>query len=131
MTDEELLEAYRTTVYAILREGQPSKPVRIGEKHPELGDVWAFLTAYNPGHERPLDAENLAAQAQLQQSIEALGLVAERAEGRGVDGFREPMFFVRGLPREEAERLGKAFRQWGIVVAGEGAEAELVLLPRA
>lgn len=131
MTDEELVEAYRSTVYELLRRGQAPVTVRIGERHPELGSGWAFLTACNPGHERPGEAKNREAQARLQRSIEALGLSPEPARGTGVDGFSEPMFFVAGLARDEAERLGKAFRQWGIVVAGVGAEAELVLLPHA
>jgi hypothetical protein len=130
LTDEALVEAYRTTRYELLPEGREPVGVRIGERHPELGGAWAFLTAYNPGHERPGDAQNQAAQARLRRAIESLGLLPEPARGVGVDAFTEPMFFVRGLSRDEAERLGKAFHQWAVVVAGPGAEAQLVLLPR-
>ena len=88
-----------------------------------------FVTAANPRGEQRSPAQNRAAQAELEAS---LAYPFHRGEGRDPDGAwpAEPSALVIGMPRGEAEALGRAYRQNAIVFIEQGAAPELVLLAK-
>ena len=76
-----------------------------------------------------LDA-NEAAQSKLEAELTAAGLSFLRGEGVDPSGQwpGEPSVLVLGISGDEAQRLGRAFGQNAIVVAGRDAVARLVML---
>ncbi|WP_164002205.1 DUF3293 domain-containing protein [Pyxidicoccus caerfyrddinensis] len=133
-----LEEAYRATRYVIrphaFTRGR-EWVLRVGVLHPELDTAltarchreWAFLTAWNPGS-RPRDMdENERAQQQLKSELAAGGWEVVDAIGVAEDeGWSEDSFFVPGLPRAEAERLGRIHGQVAVLVGRVGTPAELL-----
>jgi predicted nucleic acid-binding protein len=86
----------------------------------------AFVTAANPLGERRSDEENRTALAALEAS---LAYPFHRGEGRDPEGgWAEPSLLVVGIPRGEAEALGRTLRQNALVYAAKGAAPELVML---
>lgn len=141
MTDhewEQLLKAYRATRYVVRPgdfTGGREWTLRVGQLHPEPDAAltarghqeWAFLTAWNPGSRPCPPEENERAQRQLLATLAAAGLKAVDAVGVAEDGsWYEDSLFVPGLPREEAERLGRAHGQVAVLVGRVGAPAELL-----
>jgi len=148
MTREERLEAYRTTTYRVWPAGRAEVPLEIliGRGHPKLDELlaqlsapthfsgrdasghWALLTAYNPGEDQPPEELNRDRMAALVRGLDQYGLQHLDADGEGVDGFTEPMLFLPHCPRQFAERVGRVYRQWAIVVGERGGEATLLIL---
>lgn len=124
---ETLLRAYRAAEYVVF--GDPQVVVRIGAPAPQLGRA-AFVTACNPEGKPQDDDTNRAAQAQLEARLEKGGWRYVRGEGRDPAGGwkAEPSFLVLGIPKDEAEALGRRFRQNAIVYLEPGRPAELVVL---
>jgi putative PIN family toxin of toxin-antitoxin system len=89
----------------------------------------AFVTAANPRGEKRADADNRAALAELEAS---LACPFYKGQGRDPDGNwpAEPSLLVVGIPRGEAEALGRAWRQNAIVFIEKGAAPELVMLAK-
>lgn len=87
----------------------------------------AFVTAANPCGERRSDEENRTALEALEAS---LAYPFYPGEGRDPEERwpAEPSLLVIGVPRAEAEALGRAFRQNAIVYIEKGAAPELVML---
>jgi uncharacterized protein len=89
----------------------------------------AFLTAANPRGEQRSQAANEAAMQALRAS---LSWPFRPGEGRDPQGrwSAEPSLLVIGIPRREAEALGRKFEQNAIVFVEKGGAAELVLLQK-
>ena len=125
------LRAYQKALYAVL--GGPV--LRLGERNPELETLLeaqaattaAFITAANPRGEPRSHAANQVATAELQA---ALAWPFYPGEGRDPEGRwpAEPSLLVIGIPRAEAEALGRRFEQNAIVFVEKGSAPELVLL---
>lgn len=126
----QLIAAYEEADYAVhgrftLNIGRRSAPLdALLEAHDATNA--AFVTAANPRGEQLSDEENRTALAALEAS---LGYPFYRGEGRDAGGrWAEPSLLVVGIPRGEAEALGRACRQNAIVYAEKAAAPELVML---
>lgn len=118
-----LERAYRDALYSVELPGG-TVTFRIGERLPDVAP-FALITAWNPGHARPGDVENAAANARLRHRLTALSLRFVAADGRSPDGAHmEPSFAVFGISREAALELAREFGQAAIVWL-EGGIAEL------
>lgn len=132
----ELLAAYRAAEYVVC--ATPETVLRVGEKSADLDALLeaegatgaAFLTAANPGSVVKTARQNLMATATLVESQTALGYACYEGEGRDPTGAwpAEPSVLVVGIPRAEAEALGRAFGQNAIVWFDRGGAGELVVL---
>jgi hypothetical protein len=134
--DAEVLDAYRKADYVVF--GEPPLVLRIGEPNRRLDGMLdaaqrgtaAFLTACNPRGERCGDAENQAAQVRLERTLEERPYGCYPGEGRDPAGrwASEPSLLVVGIPRSEAEALGRAFEQNALVFIERGKAPQLVVL---
>lgn len=132
----ELLAAYRAAAYVVC--ATPETVLRVGEKSAELDALLeaegatgaVFITAANPGSVVKTSRQNLMATAALVESQNALGRACYQGEGRDPTGTwpAEPSVLVVGIPRAEAEALGRAFGQNAIVWFDKGGAGELVVL---
>lgn len=129
----ELIEAYEQAIYAIA--GGPL--LRIGERNAVLerlldvhhATTAAFVTAANPRGEPASHAANEAAMAALRSSLAWPWLPGEGRDPRG-RWRAESSVLVLGIPRADAEALGRRLEQNAIVFVAKGAAPELVLLRR-
>lgn len=127
----QLIAAYRKADYAV--RGGPV--LRIGEPSAELASLLArqgartaaFVTGANPRGEPRSHAANEAAMAELRAAVSYSTLEGEGRDPQGGWG-PEPSLLVLGIPRAEAEALGRRFEQNAIVFVGQGAAPELLLL---
>ena len=127
----ELIAAYERAEYVV----HGKLTLKIGQRSAALDALLeaqgatsaAFVTAANPRGERRSNEENRTALAALEAS-----LAHPVYPGEGIDpegGWpAEPSLLVIGVPRGEAEALGRAFRQNAIVYIEKGAAPELVML---
>ena len=126
----QLIAAYEAADYVVhghftLKIGRHSAPLDALLEAHGATDA-AFVTAANPRGEKLDDEENRTALEALEAS---LGYPFYRGEGRDPEGsWAEPSLLVVGMPRGEAEALGRAWRQNAIVHAEKGAAAQLVML---
>jgi hypothetical protein len=73
------------------------------------------ITAWNPGHERPGDDANAAANAVLREALEALGCSPIRAFGADPNpDHAEESWCVTGLTDTQARQIGAKFGQWAV-----------------
>lgn len=131
-----LLAAYRKARYVVF--GEPELVLRIGERNPDLdelldaegADTAAFITAANPRGEARSAWENEIANAALVESQTAAGFACYAGEGRDPDGSWTPerSVLVVGIPRADAEKLGRVFGQNAIVFVARGFAPELIVL---
>jgi hypothetical protein len=138
--DAELDEAYRATIYRVFVPGEAPIDVRVdgaSSTHAaRLGallarngvEVWAFITAWNPGSRQLSAEENAARHAELLQAIEAGGW--PHFDGAGIparaDWSPEASLLVLGISRDDAVALGRRFSQNAIVAGRRGGAAELI-----
>jgi hypothetical protein len=133
----ELLQAYRSTHYAVF--GEPELVLRIGEKSAALDALLearggkataAFITAANPRSREKPDAENAIAAAALRRSLSDAGYDCMAGEGRDPEGKwkAEKSVLVLGMTREDALALARALDQNAIVFVERGKAPELVVL---
>lgn len=131
----ELLAAYEKTDYVVF--GEPELVLRIGEPNQDLDELLAaegastaaFITAANPGGRARSHWQNEIANAALVRSQTEAGFRCFEGEGRAPDGsWAEASVLVVGIPRADAEIVGRAFGQNAIVFLERGRPAELVLL---
>lgn len=131
LVSPELIAAYQRADYVV----HERFTLNIGRRSPALdalleahaASTAAYVTAANPRGERRGEAENFAALEALQAG---LAWPAYRGEGRDPDGNwpAEPSLLIVGIPRGEAEALGRAHRQNAIVFVEKGGTPELVML---
>lgn len=132
----DVLDAYRNAEYVVF--GEPPLVLRVGEPNRRLDSMLeaanrataAFVTACNARGERRSETDNQAAQVRLEGALEEKPYGCYPGEGRDPAGAwpAEPSFLVVGIPREEAEALGRAFRQNAILFAERGGAPQLVVL---
>ena len=132
--DLALLLAYEGSEYVVF---EPRLVLRIGEPNPALDGLLesrgvrtaAFVTASNPGSKPRTREENRAANDKLLESQRLLSRACLEGEGRAPDGsWAERSFLVLGIPRGEAEALGRAHGQNAIVFCEKGRPPGLVVL---
>src|SRR5262245_46636383 len=127
----QLIEAYEQALYAL----DAGPVLRIGVQDPELDHLLdmhgavtaAFVTAANPRGEARPTVENAAAMAALRASLEWPGLAGEGRDPAG-RWSPEPSVLVLGIPRPQAEALGRRLEQNAIVFVEKGGAPELVVL---
>ena len=131
-----LLAAYKAARYVVYADQEPV--FSIGEHCPELDELLeaensrcaAFITAFNP-HGLPAHADtNWGSTARLMEYFDGLAYEVYIGESNDPEGEwpYEPSFLVVGIPRAEAEALGRRFGQLAIVYAEKGRAPELVVL---
>lgn len=134
--DSELLKAYRQAEYVVF--GEPPLVLRVGEANRRLDTILeaarketaAFLTACNARGERRSDADNQAAQVRLEQALEEKPYGCYPGEGRDPEGRwpAEPSLLVVGIPRADAEALGRRFEQNALLFVERGGAPQLIVL---
>jgi hypothetical protein len=109
---DDLLDAYRATVYRVRLPAGGCAPIRIGAPLPpsltallDPVEPWGFLTAWNPGSVPRARAANRAAQHALLAALRPLARLVRAGIGVGLDGWREPSLWVTGVPLPELHRL--------------------------
>jgi hypothetical protein len=132
----ELIAAYEKALYVVF--GRPELVIRIGEPNPDLDELLeaegaataAYITAANPRGEVTTPWKNEIANAALVQTQTKAGYRCFEGEGRDPQGNRKPerSVLVVGIPRADAEGVGRAFAQNAIVFVEKGRSPELVVL---
>ena len=132
----ELIAAYERALYVVF--GRPDLVIRIGEPNPDLDELLeaegastaAFITAANPQGVATSAWKNEIANAGLVQTQTEAGYRCFEGEGRDPQGRWKPerSALVVGIPRADAESVGRAFGQNAIVFVERGRAPELVLL---
>jgi len=132
----EQIDAYQKALYAVF--GTPELVIRIGEPNPDLDELLeaesattaAFITAANPAGVPAGAWKNEVANAALVESLAKAGYRCFEGEGRDPQKRWKPerSALVMGIPRAEAEVVGRAFGQNAIVFVTRGLAPELVLL---
>ena len=133
----ELELAYRRTDFRVAERGwdfvlridEPSSVLALC--HEAFGVTRsAYLTAWNPRSEPTALEINQSAQRALEAELTAAGFSWLRGEGVDPSGQwpGEPSVLVLGIAAEDAARLGRAYGQNAIVVAGRDAVARLVMV---
>lgn len=133
---ESLLAAYRAARYVVFADNSPV--LQVGERCPALDELLeeegaasaAFLTSFNPRGLPAHDELNQLAFGELCEAADRTGYRIYLGEGRDPEGEwkPEPSLLIVGMPRAEAEDLGRRFHQLAIVFAEKGKAPELVLL---
>ena len=130
MSDAELLDAYRRTVWTV-EMPSGSLDVRLDGTTPDAQLRPAgIVTAYNPASIPRSAAENRDADQDLLKHVRSLGVPFRRTVARGADprdkGFEEPGFLLLGDVRPLAVELGLVFGQNAVVWTDETGAVSLV-----
>ena len=133
---ESLVTAYRAARYVVYADEGPV--MRIGEPCPEMDQLLeeegaaaaAFITAHNPRGLPAHEESNMLAFGRLCDAADRSGYKIYLGEGNDPEGEwkPEPSLLIVGMPREEAEALGRRFLQNAIVFVEKGKPPELVVL---
>ena len=132
----EQIAAYEKALYVVF--GTPELVIRVGEPNADLDELLeaegaanaAFITAANP-HGNAVGAwKNEVANAALVESLAKAGYRCFEGEGRDPQGRWKPerSALVVGIPRAQAESVGRAFGQNAIVFVEKGRAPELVVI---
>ena len=131
----ELADAYLNAHFVVL--GEPEFTLRIGRPSPRLDALLeaegaasaAFITAANPRSKRRSDAENHAAFLSFSASMSKAPYACHPGVGRDPFGnWPEKSLLIVGIPRAEAEALGRSLGQNAIVFVEKGKPPELAVL---
>ena len=132
----ELIAAYEKALYVVF--GTPELLIRIGVPNPDLDELLeaegaataAYITAANPRGEAMSAWKNEIANAALVESQTKAGYRCFEGEGRDPEKrwSAERSVLVIGIPRPDAEAVGRAFGQNAIVFVEKGRAPELVVL---
>ena len=132
----QLRAAYESARYVVFGDRGPV--LRIGAPCPELdalledadAEAAAFLTAFNPGSVPRSGRENDLAFSELTALLDQSPYTCFPGEANDpADEWpHEPSILAVGIPRGEAEALGRRFGQLAIVYIRKGGPAELVVL---
>ena len=132
---EQLWRAFEATLFQAQTPGGTIE-IRIGKNCPELNRVckdngstnWCFITAWNPGMERPEPAENDRRNLALRSDLINAGCEVFDGCGIGEDPSWEPeeSFLALGISEEDGTKLGRRYDQYAIVVGELGGPAKLI-----
>ena len=133
---DSLLAAYRAARYVVFADNGPI--MRIGEPCPEMDELLeaedaataAFVTPFNPRGLPAHEDTNMLAFGELCDLADRTGYKIYLGEGNDPQGEwkPEPSLLIVGIPRGEAEVIGRRFYQNAIVFVEKGRAPELVLL---
>jgi hypothetical protein len=138
--DPALRAAYQRAIYAIF--ASPGAEFRIGETSDILDAMMAmarvrcaaFVSSANVRGVSTPENERRLADFLLSSQLDDLSATAKyrvyRGEGRDPDGkwTAEPSVLIMGIPRDEAESLGRRLEQNAIVWIEKGRPPELLVL---
>lgn len=134
--DDELIEAYRQTLYCVFLGTGQRECLRVGEKAAwldrELGAAGQhsaiFITAENPRSKRLDKGANRNRTCALRDLLGAAGyrFLAGFGAGQNSDWPPEESFLVMGAGRETGMDLARRFEQNAFVFAAQGEVTELV-----
>ena len=135
--EDALWEAYRSTTFvAFDGDGTEISRIKSGVHSPSLdglleahgSNTWIFITAWNPGSERPGLESNQARNRELRSDLESLGVPFFSGEGRGVDPKWQPeeSFLALGIDKEQGIELARRYGQSAIAAGVRGEPAQLV-----
>ena len=134
--DEAVIQAYRNAEYRI--HATPPFSLKVDTRSDELRALYAstgtrsaaFVTAFNPLGQVLDTAENMHRLDILESRIDWTGLIRLPAEGIDPAGswLREKGFLVLGIELEEAQELGREFRQNAVLWCDETGWVKLVVL---
>jgi hypothetical protein len=131
----ELADAYLNAHFVVL--GEPEFTLRIGRPCARLDALLeaegasgaAFITAANPHSRRRSDAENHAAFLSFNTAMSRTPYPCHPGVGRDASGnWPEESLLIVGIPRAEAEALGRSLGQNAIVYIEKGSAPELAVL---
>lgn len=118
VSDDELLDAYRSTVWTVDTTTGPLEVRLDGTPDAQLRPG-GIVTAYNPASIARTPDENRAADQELMRHVRALGVhfrrSVARGSGLGADPWEEPGFLLLGDVRPLLVELGLVFGQNAIV----------------
>jgi Protein of unknown function (DUF3293) len=134
LSDAELLEAYRQTVWTVeMPAGTLSVRLDGAPADPQLRPS-GIVTAYNPASIPRTAEENRHADQELMRHVRSLGVPFRRTVGKGTgpgaEGWEEPGFLLLGDVRPLLVELGLVFGQ-NAVVWVDGAGAASLVCTRA
>ena len=131
---DDLMQAYASTLFTA--EFTKSVDFKHGEANPKADAVLvlfdvasaALITAWNPYSEPRSDAENQAAQRQLEAELAAQGISYLPAVGKGTTGDwpPEPSVLALGLEFSAAQALAVKYQQNAYLWIEKGFPAELI-----
>jgi hypothetical protein len=126
LSDAELLEAYRRTVWTVDTPAGVLELRLDGAAPDDSLRPSGIITAYNPASMPRADEDNRAADQELMRHVRSLGVPFRRTEGRspisGEESWTEPGFLLLGDVRPLLVELGLVFGQNAVVwVDGAGA----------
>ena len=131
----ELLDAYMKAHFVVF--GAPDFTLRIGKHSARLDALLeaegapgaAFITPANPHSKRRTDAENHAAFLSFNAAMRKTPYACHPGLGRNPHGnWAEQSLLIIGMPRAEAEALGRSLGQNAIVYIEKGKLPELAVL---
>ena len=136
-SQEKLWEAYRGTSFeARVGDGKPDIKIRIDKICPALDGLlqekslarWIYVTAWNPGLERPGKLINEQRNRALLKDLNLPGRYVFSGVGRGEDLEWEPeeSFLALGVELDVGIRLGQKYGQAAIVAGELGGPACLI-----
>ena len=129
-TSDELLEAYRRTVWTV---EMPAGTLEVRLERPAADPQvrpGGIVTAYNPASIARTPDENRAADQELMRHVRSLGVPFRRTlaqgTGPGDDQWEEPGFLLLGDVRPLVVELGLVFGQNAVVWVDAAGAASLV-----
>jgi len=126
---QEFADVYDSTVLVTWDPRDLDTPRDVAESARTRRESCVVLTAWNPGHERPTQAENIAANQRLHAQLIELGLDVWPCDGASPDGtFAEPGFCVWSMTEAQARSIGRAFGQYAVFTFNEEGERCLLWL---
>jgi hypothetical protein len=134
--DPALRAAYERAIYAVF--ASPGIQFRVGETSDVLDAMMtmnhvrsaAFVSSATVRGVSSPENERRLAEFLLRSQLDGLKFRVYQGEGRDPEGkwTAEPSVLIMGIPREEAEALGRRLEQNAIVYIEKGKAAELVVL---
>jgi hypothetical protein len=116
--ENSLWEEYlRTRVELVLSDGAvlriiPAPPSQVGQWPQQLTPPLYFLTAWDPGDERPSPEINRAQQLALEQDLARLGALTWPSSGTdALTGHREEGVAITGMDEGAVRALGQRYGQ--------------------
>jgi hypothetical protein len=122
----DVYEATILTTWDPLDPGTAHSPEHLAA-HTATGAI--VMTAWNPGHDRPSQQENEAANQRLLDVLEEYPYPVWPCDGRNGDAtFVEPGFCVWGMPMDLGCSIARRFHQYAVFAITERGDRSVVWL---